>query len=137
MALFVAQELTRLSVDEMKSGAGLADDRMIFALRPVNRRVFQPLLYVHASLRTFEEDVTSHACEYCKARIAQATTDVYVLPVSERQPGVTTRSFASAKALGVFPQILGGFLSGPPTEKPLSKLPKFWEPAPSATPESQ
>ena len=57
----LAEKLPGFLVDEMKPGAGEADDRHI-GVRLVLRGGFRkPMLNIRAQLRAFEKDVTTHS----------------------------------------------------------------------------
>lgn len=60
----LAQELAGLVVDEVKTGAGRADDLAVRSLRLIVGRVGQPVLHPHAGLGAFEQNVSCHAPEY-------------------------------------------------------------------------
>jgi len=63
----LAQELAGFLVDEMKPGAGEADDgRIGIGTGLVRRGLRKPMLYVRAQPRTFEKDMSAHSREYAK-----------------------------------------------------------------------
>jgi hypothetical protein len=82
-ASFLAQELSGFLVDEMKPGAGEADDGHIgtgtsgigtgLVLRRGRRK---PMLYVGAQPWTFEKDMSAHAREY--AGLARRVISVWL-----------------------------------------------------------
>ena len=55
----MADRLTCLPMDEMKSVACRTGDLVVFAI--IRHFIGQPMLHVHASRRTFEKDRTAHA----------------------------------------------------------------------------
>jgi len=58
----VAEQLASLFVDEVKPGTGPTDHGFVGATRIVRIDPFgQPMLHVHAGLRTFEKDESAHA----------------------------------------------------------------------------
>ena len=71
----LAEEFSGFLVDEMKPGAGEADDRRIgIGLGFVRRGVRKPMLHVRAQPRAFKKDVAAHSREYAKP--AQPVTSV-------------------------------------------------------------
>ena len=69
-----AQEFSGFLVDEMKPGAGEADDGPV-RIGPVLRRgLRKPMLHVHAQPWTFEKDMPAHPGEY--AELARRVTSV-------------------------------------------------------------
>ena len=57
LAFFCAQQFAARAINEMEPAAGLADHGFVTGVRIIGGLVRQPVLYVHASLRTFEDDV--------------------------------------------------------------------------------
>ena len=63
----LAEEFAGFLVDEMKPGAGEADDgRIGIGTGLVRRGLRKPMLYVRAQPRTFEKDMSAHSREYAK-----------------------------------------------------------------------
>jgi hypothetical protein len=66
-ASVLAEKLPGFLVDEMKPGAGEADDgRIRIGIGFVRRGVRKPMLHVRAQPRAFEKDMAAHRREYVK-----------------------------------------------------------------------
>jgi len=66
-ASVLAEKFAGLLVDEMKPGAGEADDgRVGIGTGLVRRGRRKPVLHIRAQLRAFEKDMSAHGHEYAK-----------------------------------------------------------------------
>ena len=70
----LAQEFPGFLVDEMKPGAGEADDGPVRIGLVIRRGLRKPMLHVHAQPWTFEKDMSAHRREY--AELARRVTSV-------------------------------------------------------------
>ena len=94
-------------VDEMKPGAGEADDgRVGIGTGLVRRGLRKPMLHIRAQLRAFEKDVAAHRREY--AELARQVTSVCLRRCRGR-PGV--RELEAAARGGLFIETSGGFIT--------------------------
>jgi hypothetical protein len=74
-ASVLAEEFAGFLVDEMKPGAGEADDgRIGIGIGVVRRGLRKPMLHVRAQQRAFEKDMSAHGWEY--AELARRVTSV-------------------------------------------------------------
>ncbi len=78
MLFLLAQQLAGFGVNEMKPGAGGAGEGLVnvFGIIII-KHVCQPMMHVHASLRTPKKDGASHAPRYSTALILKLRMFTY------------------------------------------------------------
>ena len=81
----MAEHFAGLFMDEMKSGAGVTGNGLVFILVAWHL-VRQPMLHVHACLRTFEKDGSAHHDNIATGRPQKKTTDVYLVAIKLGRP---------------------------------------------------
>jgi hypothetical protein len=89
----LTEEFSGFLVDEMKPGAGEADDgRIGIGIGFVRRGVRKPMLHIRAQPRAFEKDMAAHSREY--AKLVRPVTSVCLR--SWRGPAGGERELAAA-----------------------------------------
>ena len=96
-ASVLAEKFAGLLVDEMKPGAGEADDgRVGIGTGLVRRGLRKPMLHIRAQPRAFEKDVSAHSCEY--AKLVRPVTSVCLRSWGGGRPGVRELEAANRAA---------------------------------------